>query len=65
MVPRRRFPLHIEHLQERIRTHSKMESFMEPDKYREMVDSVFSDFTRTLKQDSDLYLDKAEYVRQA
>lgn len=38
---------------------------MEPDKYREMVDSVFSGFTSKLKQDSDLYIDKADYVRQA
>jgi hypothetical protein len=30
-----------------------------------MVDSVFSDFYGELKQDSDLYLDKAEFVRQA
>jgi hypothetical protein len=27
---------------------------MEPDKFREMVDSVFSDFTSKLKQDTDL-----------
>jgi hypothetical protein len=38
---------------------------MKPDKFREMVDSVFSDFTSKLKQDTDLYLDKAEHVRQA
>lgn len=38
---------------------------MERDEFREMVDSVLSDFTSKLKQDTDLYLDKAEYVRQA
>jgi hypothetical protein len=54
MVSRLQFQVHLEHLQESSRTHSKKESFIEPDKYREMVDSVFSDFTSKLKQDTDL-----------